>query len=176
RLFAVTPERPDPPVPYGAFEVGVRSQFGLTTTDPGLRSLEFRTGVPFAFETFEFRPFAAVDFAPTILHGELPALSGVGLDVTFVTCCGSLTVGVVNDRGSWAGSVAVDLERRPAAGSVGAGSGAADAGSGAADAGSGAADTGSGVSDSDAGAVPGADDVPDPSAADGTMGIMSRSP
>src|SRR5690606_8722071 len=124
-----------------------------------------------------------VDFAPTILHGELPALSGVGLDVTFVTCCGSLTVGVVNDRGSWAGSVAVDLERRPAAGGAGSGSGAADAGSGSADAGSGAADAGSGsadagsgVADSEAGAVPGTDGAPDPSASDGTTGIMSRSP
>jgi len=155
------PSRPQPPTPYGTFEVGVRSQFGLVPTDSGLRRLELRAGVPLAFDTFEFRPFAAIDFAPTLLHGELPALSGVGLDVTFVTCCGSLTVGVVNDRGSWAASVAVDLERRPPAER------------------SAGAPSGSGAS-SDAASGAGADadgfDPTEQPAADGATGIMSRSP
>lgn len=116
-LMAATPERPTPPTPHGTFELGVRARHGLVTSGPaapsGLRRLELRAAVPLAFSTFEVRPFTAVDFAPTLLTGAAPMWSGWGVDVTFVTCCGSLTLGVVNDRGAWAASVAVDLERRP---------------------------------------------------------------
>ena len=99
-------------LPHGDFEVGIESEFGLVD-DRGLRRLELYTGVPFAFPTFELRPYLAFDFAPTVLDGMLPMWSAHGLDVTFVTCCGSFTVGYLNDRGDWSASLSVDLERRP---------------------------------------------------------------
>ncbi len=100
--------------PYGALELGVNAQYGLLPASTGLDRLELRAGVPLAFETVELRPFVAVDFAG-LLHGGSPKLSGYGLDATFITCCGSFTLGALNNRGAWGASIAVDLERRPGA-------------------------------------------------------------
>ena len=97
-------------VPYGSFEFGVGAEYDLLAVS--LTELEARLGVPVAFDTLELRPFVAVDVA-RLLVGGAPYLSGYGLDLTFVTCCGSLTVGAINDRGNWGASVAVNLERRP---------------------------------------------------------------
>lgn len=100
-------------VPYGAFELGVGAEYDLRGAE--LSRLEGRLGVPVAFESLEIRPFVAVDVAD-LLQGGAPGVSGYGLDVTFVTCCGSVTLGAVNDRGRWGASLAVDLERRPGGG------------------------------------------------------------
>lgn len=105
-----------PNVPRTSLELGVNTVFGLDTTtvgQTGLRSLETRLAVPLAFRTLEVRPYLAFDFAPTVVDGLLPEWSAHGLDVTFVTCCGSFTLGYLNDRGQWSASMAVDLERRP---------------------------------------------------------------
>lgn len=97
-------------VPYGAFEFGVGAEYDLLAAR--LAHLEARLGLPVAFDTLELRPFVAVDFA-AVLEGGAPGVSGYGLDATFITCCGSVTVGAINDRGRWGASLAVDLERRP---------------------------------------------------------------
>jgi len=97
-------------VPYGAFELGVGAEYDLLVGR--LAHLEARLGLPVAFDTLELRPFVAVDFAPALTGGPV-SLSGYGLDATFVTCCGSFTLGAINDRGRWGASLAVDLERRP---------------------------------------------------------------
>lgn len=102
-----------PNVPRTNLELGINTVFGLNDGDTGLRNLEARVAVPFAFRTLELRPYLAFDFAPTVVSGLLPEWSAHGLDVTFVTCCGSFTVGYLNDRGQWSAQVAVDLERRP---------------------------------------------------------------
>lgn len=120
--FSVTASRSDWPVlnrraevanvPHMNVELGVNSVFGLVE-ETGLRSLEVRAAVPFAYSTVELRPFLAFDFAPSIADGLWPEWSAHGLDLTFITCCGSFTVGYLNDRGQWSASMSVDLERRP---------------------------------------------------------------
>src|SRR5690606_16694969 len=107
------PSRPQPNVPHTAFEVGLNSVYGLTADNPGLRSLELRAAMPFAFDHFEARPYLAFDFEPTIEQGLWPIWSVHGLDLTLISCCGSVTVGYRNDSGQWSASIAVDLERRP---------------------------------------------------------------
>ncbi len=109
---AVVPGADGPIVPHGTFALRAEALHGLR--DPvGLRRLELSAAVPFAFQSLELRPFIGFDIAPTILTGGLPQLSVHGLDLTFITCCGSLTVGYQNDRGAWSASFAIDLERRP---------------------------------------------------------------
>jgi len=109
----IRPSLPLPNVPHTAFEAGVNSVVGFTADDPGLRSLELRAAVPFAFDNFEVRPYLAFDFAPTVEQGLLPIWSVHGLDLTIISCCGSLTMGYRNDTGVWSASISVDLERRP---------------------------------------------------------------
>lgn len=99
-------------VPAGAFEFGVGVEYDLLAS--ALTRVETRMGLPIAYDLLELRPFVAVDFAH-LMHGGAPYLSGYGLDLTFITCCGSLTLGAINDRGKWGASIAVDLERRPGA-------------------------------------------------------------
>src|SRR5690606_25822015 len=101
-----------PIVPHGAFELRAEALQGLAD-QVGLRRLELSAAVPFAFPSLELRPFIGFDIAPTILSGGLPELSVHGLDLTFITCCGSLTVGYTNERGAWSASFSIDLERRP---------------------------------------------------------------
>ncbi|MCO5174261.1 MAG: hypothetical protein M9914_08710 [Trueperaceae bacterium] len=98
--------------PYGSLELGLNAQYGLLAASSGLERLELRAGVPLAFESVELRPFVAVDLVG-LLGGGSPKLSGYGLDATFITCCGSFTLGALNTRGAWGASIAVDLERRP---------------------------------------------------------------
>lgn len=109
----IMPSRPQPNVPHTAFEVGVNSVVGFTAADPGLRSLELRAAVPFAFDRFEVRPYLAFDFAPTVEQGLLPIWSVHGVDLTIISCCGSFTMGYRNDTGVWSASISVDLARRP---------------------------------------------------------------
>src|SRR5690606_16736352 len=85
----IRPARPQPNVPHTAFEVGINSVVGFTADDPGLRSLELRAAVPFAFDYFEIRPYLAFDFAPTVEQGLLPIWSVHGVDLTLISCCGS---------------------------------------------------------------------------------------
>jgi len=107
------PSRELPNVPHAAFEVGLNSVYGLTANEPGLRSLELRTAMPFAFDHVEIRPYLAFDFEPTVEQGLWPIWSVHGVDLTIISCCGSVTVGYRNDSGEWSASIAVDLERRP---------------------------------------------------------------
>lgn len=101
-----------PIVPHGTFALRAEALHGLAAP-LGLRRLELSAAVPFAFPSLELRPFIGFDIAPTILSGGLPQLSVHGLDLTFITCCGSLTVGYTNERGEWSASFSIDLERRP---------------------------------------------------------------
>ncbi len=100
-------------VPYGSFEFGIGAEYDLLGAQ--LSHLAARLAVPVTFENLELRPFVAVDFA-RVLQGGSPYLSGYGLDLTFVTCCGSFTLGALNENGNWGASIGVDLERRPGGG------------------------------------------------------------
>lgn len=109
----LNPLADEPNVPHGSFELGLIANYSLAPGSEGLAALELSGAVPLTFDTMELRPYLAFDFAPTILHGLWPWWSGYGLDATFITCCGSLTLSVMNDRGAWGAGIGVDLERRP---------------------------------------------------------------
>lgn len=111
----LNPQAEAPNTPHGSLEVALMANYSLKPGAEGLAALELSGAVPLAFDTMELRPYVAFDFAPTVLHGLWPWWSGYGLDATFITCCGSVTVSVLNDRGAWGAGVGVDLERRPPA-------------------------------------------------------------
>lgn len=102
-----------PVEPHTPFALRAEAVQGLLPDAPGLRRLELSVAVPLAFENLELRPSVGFDVAPLLVHGALPVLSLHGLDLTVVTCCGSLTVGYSNLRGDVSASFAIDLERRP---------------------------------------------------------------
>lgn len=101
------------PAPRGTFEVGLLLAHPLGSGAAGLSALELSAAVPLAFETLELRPYAAVDFAGLLTDNTGLELSGYGLEATFITCCGSFSLGAASKRGEWEVSVGVDLERRP---------------------------------------------------------------
>lgn len=107
------PNAPTPHVPHGTLHLGLLTNYSLVPGEEGLEALELSAAVPFAFESAELRPYVALDFAPTLNEGRLPWWSGYGLDVTFITCCGSFTASLLNARGSWSAGIGIDLERRP---------------------------------------------------------------
>ncbi|MFA5594379.1 MAG: hypothetical protein WDA15_03750 [Trueperaceae bacterium] len=109
----LNPQAEAPNVPHGTLQLGVMTNYSLAPGSEGLTALELSAAVPLTFDTMELRPYLAFDFAPTVLHGLWPWWSGYGLDATFITCCGSLTLSVMNDRGAWGAGIGIDLERRP---------------------------------------------------------------
>lgn len=78
----------------------------------GLDRLELSAAVPLAFPGVDVRPYLAIDLTPTLDAGLLPAVSGHGLDFTFVTCCGTLELGYRDQDGVWSVSAAVDLQHK----------------------------------------------------------------
>lgn len=107
-------------VPEGSFEAAVTLARSLRASAPPLSSLELMAAVPLTFERLELRPLVALEFAGALSGEAWPTFGGYGLDVTFITCCGSFTVGALSRQGELAVSVSVDLERRPRrAGSAG---------------------------------------------------------
>ncbi|MFA5550963.1 MAG: hypothetical protein WDA03_05025 [Trueperaceae bacterium] len=109
----LNPSDEQPNMPYGDLELGLLASYSLAAGSERLTALELSAAVPLAFNSMELRPYLAFDFAPTVLSGVWPWWSGYGLDATFITCCGSLTLSVMNDRGVWGGGIGIDLERRP---------------------------------------------------------------
>lgn len=99
----------------GGFELGALARFRYEPTADGLDLLQVSAAVPVRVPGVELRPYLALDFAPTVRAGVLPAISGHGLDVTLPTCCGALKLGYRDDRGTWTLSFAVDLQTGSAA-------------------------------------------------------------
>ncbi len=96
----------------GGLELGGRARWRWQPDAVGLESLLLDAAVPIVTPTVEVRPFLALDLAPTVLDGAWPILAGHGVELTFVTCCGALTVGYREEQGQWRASLSVSLERR----------------------------------------------------------------
>lgn len=96
----------------GGWEFGARARYTVAPDPLGLDLLELSAAIPIALPGVELRPYLALNFAPTLVDGSIPAISGHGLDVTFVTCCGALTLGYRDQDGTWSVKAAVDLQRR----------------------------------------------------------------
>ena len=98
----------------GGLEFGARARTTWAPDPVGLDRLELSAAVPIELPGVELRPYLALNFAPTVTAGALPAISGHGLDVTLVSCCGALQLGYRDQDGTWSVSVSVDLQRRSA--------------------------------------------------------------
>jgi len=111
----------------GGLELGARARYTWAPDPLGLDRLELSAAVPIELPGVELKPYLALNFAPTVTDGTLPAISGHGLDLTFVTCCGALQLGYRDQDGTWSVSVSVDLQRRSAAAVQAGGPGCAGA-------------------------------------------------
>ncbi len=96
----------------GSVELGTQVRYRWQPDATGFDLLELSAAAPFEVDDVTLKPYLALDFAP-LLRGEAPALRGHGLDATFVTCCGTFTVGYRADGATWTARVSVDLNRRP---------------------------------------------------------------
>ncbi len=103
---------------HARWTFGAEARYGFAPDPPGLTRLQLSAAVPIDLPTVELRPYLAVDLAPTLTGGAWPAISGHGLDVTFLTCCGALSLGYRDQDGVWTVSMAVDLQRRAATGTA----------------------------------------------------------
>lgn len=73
-----------------------RWETGLSATlndSFSLNKLEFRTAFPMDFENFSLKPFIALDLMPTLNALEFPRVSGHGLELTWRSCCGTISLG-----------------------------------------------------------------------------------
>lgn len=88
--------------------------FGLTfRADPVaaiVTKIEARSSFPVTLGAVTLQPFLAFDFAPTFMAGDLPRLSGHGLEVTYRSCCGTFVVGYRQLENTFTTSFAVRFE------------------------------------------------------------------
>ncbi len=109
----------------GGLDFGARARYTWAPDPVGLDRLELSAAVPIELPGVELKPYLALNFAPTLTGGALPTISGHGLDLTFVTCCGALQLGYRDQDGTWSVSVSVDLQRRAVGSAQATGSGCA---------------------------------------------------
>ncbi len=88
--------------------------FGLTLrldpVAPAVTKLEARTSFPVTLDAVTLEPFLALDFAPTLLAGAFPRVSGHGLEVTYRSCCGTFLVGYRQLENTFTTSFALRFE------------------------------------------------------------------
>lgn len=88
--------------------------FGLTfRADPVaaiVTKVEARSSFPVTLGAVTLQPFLAFDFAPTLIAGDFPRLSGHGLEVTYRNCCGTFVVGYRQLENTFTTSFAVRFE------------------------------------------------------------------
>lgn len=94
----------------GDLSVGATVRYRYAPAPARLDLLQLSAAVPIDMPGVMLRPYLALDFAPTVDAGLLPAISGHGLELTVPTCCGALKVGYRDQEGTWTVSVAVDLQ------------------------------------------------------------------
>lgn len=98
--------------PGGNTELGTNWRYQLTGT-PGITKAEVYGSVPFVLDNVELKPYVALDFAGWINQTPNPVkLSGHGIDVTFITCCGAITVGYRLLGSDWDLRLGADFYRR----------------------------------------------------------------
>jgi len=102
----------------GELALGARARYRVAPGPQGLDLLQVSAAVPLQLPGVVVRPYLAVDFAPTVAGGALPAISGHGLDLTIPSCCGAIKIGYRDQDGTISVSLALDL--KTGASSVGA--------------------------------------------------------
>ncbi len=76
---------------YSDYTFGSKVRLDLYTNQ--LDSVELSSSLPFRLNDLELKPFIALDILPSLSSGELPRVTGHGLDMSIHTCCGILDLG-----------------------------------------------------------------------------------
>lgn len=98
---------------FDVYEVGVNARVNLDPfgDEERLERLEIYGSAPFVLTSqITVEPFVALDFAVTTRSGELPQLSGHGLEVIWDGCCGALTLGYRQFRDTTTTSIGFNLD------------------------------------------------------------------
>lgn len=98
---------------FDVYELGVNARVNLDPFEDevALERLELRGAAPFTLTSqVTLEPFVALDFAITTRSGELPELSGHGLNVIWDGCCGALTLGYRAHRDDFTTSIGFNLD------------------------------------------------------------------
>jgi hypothetical protein len=94
----------------GAWEAGTSFRYGLRPGEEGVELVEASLAVPLRLEDVTLTPFVALDFVPLLFRGEPPSVSGHGLELTWVSCCGTVSLGYRQHDSSFATSFGLSLE------------------------------------------------------------------
>jgi hypothetical protein len=93
-----------------AWAFGFLNRYDLRPHGSGLERFETSGTLVFkASETVTLYPFVALDFAPTLLGGEPPLVSGHGLKLEWRSCCGTVLLGYRQYENRFATSFGVNL-------------------------------------------------------------------
>jgi len=98
---------------FDVYELGINTRINLDpfADEERLERLEIRGAAPFTITSqVTLEPFVALDFAITTRTGELPLLSGHGLNVIWDGCCGALTLGYRQFRDVTTTSIGFNLD------------------------------------------------------------------
>lgn len=98
---------------FDVYELGVNARVNLDPfgDEERLERLEIYGSAPFVLTSqVTVEPFVALDFAVTTRSGQLPQLSGHGLEVIWDGCCGALTLGYRQFRDTTTTSIGFNLD------------------------------------------------------------------
>ena len=91
------------------WEAGAGTRYNLKPGQEGLQWLELYGAYPITLGDITLKPFLALDFAVTLQHGEPPAVSGHGLDLSWHHCCGTLALGYRSHRDRFTTTFSLEL-------------------------------------------------------------------
>lgn len=100
----------DVDVGLGPSTFGVRFRYDLLAEEAGLDRLETRLDFPIVADDVTVRPYLALDFGPSFLAGQLPLLSGHGLELAVRTCCGTVVLGYRQQSNVFSTTLALRFE------------------------------------------------------------------
>jgi hypothetical protein len=75
-----------------------------------LSKLEGRTAFPIDINDISLKPYIAIDFIPTLQALDFPRISGHGLELTWHSCCGTISVGYRQQENSFKTLIGFTLE------------------------------------------------------------------
>jgi hypothetical protein len=98
---------------FGLDVLAPRWEAGASATlneDFKLHKLEFRTAFPLDFNDLSLKPFIAIDIMPTLAASEFPRISGHGLELTWRSCCGTISLGYRQEENAFKTLIGFSLQ------------------------------------------------------------------
>ena len=89
------------------WEAGFSTRFD---TDFSLSKIEFKTAFPIDINKVILKPFIAIDVLPILQAGDFPRISGHGLELTWRSCCGTISLGYRQQENTFKTLIGFTLE------------------------------------------------------------------